>query len=511
MSYKPQAFDDQPVTRSRRMRLWEEETEAGFPAESLDRKKSVDDELAREEISKAAPPTRVGPEKEKPAYLSAGRWPILKRGHTLSFLGLLLFTATLYFRPYEFISSLAGFRSMAFWLAVATLVVFLPTQLAVEGTLSVLPREVKLVLLLCLLGLLSVPFAIEPGEAWPAFLDYAKVVTMFVVMVNVVRTEGRLRKIIWLALLVSLVLSANALNDYRTGNLKLGGNRILGVISGLFDNPNDLALHLVTMIPLALGLLWAARALSGKLIYGLCALLMTAATVVTFSRGGFLALACASFTLAWKLGRRNRLAVVLLFLFMGIMFFALVPHDYTGRLLSSFGGDLDGGSAGARQNLLLKSIIVTATRPLLGIGMNNFHILSIHEQVTHNAYTQVGSEMGVPAMLIYIMFMLFSLKRLRQIERETLETRKQTRIYYLSVALQASLIGYMVASFFASVAYLWYVYYLVGYALCLHRLYEAKGAHGVFARRKWSSQTSIAEASGKPAPSAARVLSEPLV
>jgi hypothetical protein len=33
----------------------------------------------------------------------------------------------------------------------------------------------------------------------------------------------------------------------------------------------------------------------------------------------------------------------------------------------------------------------------------------------------------------------------------------------------------MVASFFASVAYYWNIYYLVGYAVCLRRLYEASG------------------------------------
>jgi hypothetical protein len=32
----------------------------------------------------------------------------------------------------------------------------------------------------------------------------------------------------------------------------------------------------------------------------------------------------------------------------------------------------------------------------------------------------------------------------------------------------------MVSSFFLSVAYLWYVYYLVGFAVCLRRLYEAE-------------------------------------
>jgi hypothetical protein len=44
----------------------------------------------------------------------------------------------------------------------------------------------------------------------------------------------------------------------------------------------------------------------------------------------------------------------------------------------------------------------------------------------------------------------------------------------LAVGLQASLVAYMVSSFFASVAYLWYVYYIVGYAICLRRMYEAE-------------------------------------
>ena len=32
----------------------------------------------------------------------------------------------------------------------------------------------------------------------------------------------------------------------------------------------------------------------------------------------------------------------------------------------------------------------------------------------------------------------------------------------------------MISSFFLSVAYVWYVYYLVGYAVCLRRIYESE-------------------------------------
>ena len=109
--------------------------------------------------------------------------------------------------------------------------------------------------------------------------------------------------------------------------------------------------------------------------------------------------------------------------------------------------------------------------------MANFPIVSIHDQVSHNAYTQVAAEMGVGALALYVMFIVSPLRRLRQIEARAYEERRASQFYYLSVGLQASLVGYMVSSFFASVAYLWYVYYLVGYAVCLRRIYEAE--HGL--------------------------------
>jgi len=137
-----------------------------------------------------------------------------------------------------------------------------------------------------------------------------------------------------------------------------------------------------------------------------------------------------------------------------------------------------------RRELLFRSLLTAIRHPLLGIGMGNFHIVSIHEQVTHNAYTQVAAEMGTAALVIYTMFIVAPLRKLAQVARKTRGERGDSHYYYLAVGLQASLIGYMVSSFFASVAYLWYVYYLVGYAVCLRRLYEAETGRLVVLERK---------------------------
>ncbi|HEX7176565.1 MAG TPA: O-antigen ligase family protein, partial [Pyrinomonadaceae bacterium] len=314
---------------------------------------------------------------------------------------------------------------------------------------------------------------ISPGEAWDNFVEFLKVISIFVVIVNVVRTERRFRGMLILAMAVSVLVSFNAFDDYRSGLLEMRGERVKGVLGGLFANPNDLALHLVSMVPLAAGLALARRGALKKICYGVCAALFVAGIVVSFSRGGFLGLVAVTGVVAWKLGRKNRVVVAALMAVTFAVFVAVAPGEYGSRITSMFGGDIT-GSVDARRDLLWRSVLVALRYPIFGVGLGNFHHRGAQEQVSHNAYTQVAAEMGIAALVVYVMFMVTSIRGLRRIERESFSEKDRAGFYYLSIGLQASLIGYMVSSFFASVAHLWYVYYLVGYAVCLRRLYVLK-------------------------------------
>jgi O-antigen ligase len=467
-----QFVDYEPVTRSRQASLRQADADAtqeDWPPHDRDwaesgAKSSETEHLKQEQKIDARPGKK-------------GNW-ILRRGHALSYLGLFLFTSVLYFRPYELTPALAGFSSIAFIFALFTLLAFVPSQLVLEGNLTARPREVNLVLLLCLTGLLSIPLAIDPWEAWTTFNDaFIRAILMFIVMVNVIRTERRLKGIILLAIAVSCVLSLAGLNDHLTGNLTVEGYRVAGAIGGMFGNPNDMSLHLVTIFPLVAALYFCKRGPLGKALYAACLLLMMAGVTVTYSRSGFLGLMCAILVMAWKLGKRNRLAVVMLVvLFMGA-FFVFAPGGYATRVVSIINHSQDRfGSAYSRQALLMRSLLVAARHPLLGVGMGNFHHQSFREQVSHNAYTQVASEMGATALVLYVLFIVTPLRKLKRIEDETFEARRKGSArfyYYLAVGMQASLVAYMVSSFFSSVAYQWYIYYLVGYAVCLRRMYES--------------------------------------
>jgi O-antigen ligase len=267
------------------------------------------------------------------------------------------------------------------------------------------------------------------------------------------------------------------ITDYQSGVFKIGlaetnTQRVAGAIKGLFENSNDLALHLVTMIPLAFMLGLQNKNPLRRIVFWSISLLMIAAVIITFSRGGFIGLIVMALVLVRKLGRRNK-SMALATLVLGVIFFLVVaPGAYAGRLATIFDSASDlTGSSSQRTEVLKRSVWVTLRYPLFGVGLGNFHHKSAQELGTHNAYTQVSSEMGIAAMVCYIIFLVHPLRKLRMIEREMFERNENSRFYYFAIGIQASLVGYMVASFFAAVAYQWYIYYLVAYAICLRRLY----------------------------------------
>lgn len=431
------------------------------------------------ETSKPVAEAPPGGKKKKTLdeYLAMDRWKT-NRGHGLTFIALFLFSVVLYFRPYEMIPSLATFTSMAYFFGILTLGIYVPSQFMTEGNLTARPREINLILLFGLAAILSMPLAVSPSEAYTEFTELLlKALVIFIVFVNVTRTELRLKVMMWLAFAVSLYLSFWAVSDYSNGIFREGSayynnQRIGGAIRGLFGNSNDLALHLVTMVPLAIGFAFASKNFLKRVLYIGVGALFIAAVVVTFSRGGFLGLFIAALVLLRKIGRKNKLLSTGALVVAMMTLLTLAPGAYFSRIGTIFSSASDHtGSSSQRTEILKRSIRVTLRYPLFGVGVGNFHHKSVHELVTHNAYTQVSSEMGIPALVIYLMLMIYPLRRLRQIEAETENRPDKRKFHYWSIGIQASLIAYMVSSFFGAVAYQWYVYFIVGYAVALRRLY----------------------------------------
>ncbi len=458
------------------------------PSESI----SETEETARAENSSSAvkteqtekETTHAEPQKKKKQgkkdekdrkLLNRENW-LARNNHGFTYVGIFLFTLVVYFRPYELIPALSNLTSMALVIALATVLIYLPSQIVGEGSLLIFTTEVKCILFIAFWALLTIPIAKDSSLAWDTFNNtFSKVLIIFIVMVNTLRTPGRLKGLMWLAIGAGVMISCQALYYYQQGIFKTEGYRVNIDSGGMFGNPNDMALHLVIFLPVAVALGLATKNWIARLLYFATVLLMIGGVVVSQSRGGFLGLIAVGAVLVWKLGKNQRFKAVLISAVVGLIFIAVAPGNYGLRIISIFVPSLDTvGSADQRGELLKLSLLVTLRHPM-GIGMGNFPIVSIRNLQTHNAYTQVSSELGWLAAAAYVFLMVSPVRKLAAIERRLFAFDKEDLwIYYLAVGVQASIIGYMVTSFFGPVAYNWYVYYPIAYAVCLRRIYQIR-------------------------------------
>jgi putative inorganic carbon (hco3(-)) transporter len=250
------------------------------------------------------------------------------------------------------------------------------------------------------------------------------------------------------------------------------GGRLEGALAGMYGNPNDLALAIDLCLPLCLALALTSRSPVKKIAWMAAMLAMIYTVLLTASRAGALALAVVVLICLWQFGVKSGRAYLLLFVPLAVIAIGLhssqsLRERFTQTSVdSSNPGQTTSASASAQQRkeLLLQSLKVTAEHPLFGVGPGNFAIVSGVWHVSHNSYTQISAEGGVPAFILYLLVLWRAVDNLRCL-RKYPKIGKGTRVF--SIALWASLAAYLVGSFFASVAYLLFPYCLVAYTSAL--------------------------------------------
>jgi hypothetical protein len=124
--------------------------------------------------------------------------------HGLAYAGLFLFTLGLYLRPNDLLP-IGSFQVMKV-VAILTLVAYFMEQASPGRAFSVRFPELRYLLLLAGLMVLSMPFAISVTTAYSAFVDeFLKVLLIFVLITNVVTSFPRLRRLVGLTVVCGTV------------------------------------------------------------------------------------------------------------------------------------------------------------------------------------------------------------------------------------------------------------------------------------------------------------------
>ena len=371
-----------------------------------------------------------------------------------AYAGLLLFMFIYYARPEDWIPGLSAVP-----LAKMSGIVALLALLFSFSQVPRLPRETLYLALL--IGQLLLSAALSPvwrGGALQATLEFAKVLMAIVVMAAAVNTPRRLRLLVF-----TQAASVGAIASVTLWKGHLLQGRFNGFLGGDYADPNALALIQVISIPLCLALLILTRSWIWKAAWTSAIVVMTLLIILTGSRGGFLAFIVTIAVCLWQFAVRGRRPYLIVF---AALLGAIGLQSSGGMLVARFKGTFNPmedaataySSSQARQGLFWRSVEVTKEHPLFGVGAGNFAQLSGSWHVAHNAFTQMSSEAGIPALILYLLILWSGFKNIRAAKRFANRQRETT---LLANALHASLAGYVVGSWFLSVSFSFFPYFLV--------------------------------------------------
>jgi len=352
--------------------------------------------------------------------------------------GLFIYLFLIIIRPQDFVSALLGLP-----LVYVTMVCILFVWFFSSGDKRLIKTgQDKYVVFLYILMILStltlhwLPYMVS------TFKETMKVFLIYWFIVTIVDNEERFKTVIWMVVSLMFLVA-------MMGVLQFHGYDITGVgllydrgnyrvrLTGIFDNPNDIAYSIMLVIPFALGLI-----LDGKIFERLVGIAIFSAGIycemLCGSRGGQVALVVSMvvFFYYWF----EKPIVRRIFFILGIAIvtvsISIQAKDY--RSDSSAMNRVD--AWGVAWELMKQN-------PVLGVGKDQFR--ENHKRDTHSSYMRAASELGLPGIYAFIAIISLAMRNMIFLLRHTPHGKER---YYFS-SIVGYLGGFLMGSIFSTRLY----------------------------------------------------------
>ena len=336
------------------------------------------------------------------------------------------------------------------------------------------------------------PFSHWRGGSLPFVVTSVESFGVYLIIVQLLRTGRDWRRVAnayAAGVLVAAILSM------------LFGQSVEGrvaVMAGSLADPNEFALRLVLGLPFWWHLASQSGA-GGKIVCfalttpifvsfaragsrsALLALIMLFAMMFLFVNLKLKALMCGLAVVAVVAG------MAFLPAYLRVRFTTLFTTHDTSQLTEDerarLGGDI--GSSEGREMLLWQAIQMTTEHPLVGVGPGVFGDVAWDERkassgvgggllVSHNTYTQISSELGIPGFLCFVATLLLSIKYALSDYRRNRELNPP--VARSSLYMFVCLIGLAAGIFFLSVGYGMLLAVLFGLTASLHTTAKLEAA-----------------------------------
>jgi O-antigen ligase len=322
-------------------------------------------------------------------------------------------------------------------------------------------------------AILSVPSALRAGDSFDLVFDnYVKTLLMSLVVAGSVRGVRDVERLALAYLAGAVIYAAVVISRFDLGD---GGNWRLGHL--YYYDANDFATFVVTAIPLGVYFLHTATRTTTRVWAATGLVVLSLGFVWSGSRGGFIALAAvvafivarySAIPLRWRLSATAIVAVVVL---------ATASDHYWQQMETiTSQDDYNHTSETGRIQIWGRGIGYMMANPLLGVGAGNFQAaegtlsqyavrqqygVGVRWNAAHNSFVQIGAELGVPGLILFVALIASAFLALRCIGQAEAP---------ITPALTASLLGFVVGAFFLSLAYSEMLYTLIALAVGLRKV-----------------------------------------
>lgn len=346
-------------------------------------------------------------------------------------------------------------------------------------------KEKQTILYLFLLGLMVIhgPIAVNNYWALMIFLTMVGNFVVFLSLIHCVDDQEKYDRLLktWLGIHVFLAI---------IGIVKHGKG-----IGGFLGDENDfcLALNMVILFPF-----FFAIAASGKkrIYYIALTCLFLFVIMLTGSRGGFVGL-CTASMYCW-LRTKRKILVTFLILVLSIFAYIVAPKTYSDRISSITEQGTSEGTGEARVYTWNIGWHMFLDNPIMGVGQGNFpwtfkkyefqvtgsnepfHGRSVAGRAAHSIYFTLLPELGLMGTIPFLLLILYTFKDLKHIKKIALKNKnaktnfQENRFYYTGLALEGSLITYLVSSAFISTLYYPNLWFLIGFIISYKRILVSK-------------------------------------
>lgn len=325
----------------------------------------------------------------------------------------------------------------------------------------------------------TVPFSSWPGGSFTHVWEYFR--TQFPILFVVAGMATSLRD---LRVVLYAIAAAGVVNLLTARFLSIGEGRLQLELYTI-GNSNDFAAQILMILPL----FWFVSVsqqvprvirllMYPAMLYGLYTCLQSG------SRGALIGMVVASGIMLFFANGLQRVLILCAVPVVLVAILVMLPADLRERYSTLYSDEAQVGEAIAssqsRQYLLRRSIELTLHNPLFGVGIGQFSTAESEEvksrtgsrgawAETHNAYTQLSSEAGLPALALLLLGLGSAFLQLRQARRRASEAR-YTDLERMCFAILVSFILFSVSAVFLSMAYRFYFLVLTGLIIALGRI-----------------------------------------